>query len=258
MFTIATYNVNSVRKRLPIVLAWLSTHQPDVLCLQETKVQDSEFPVGAFAGTSYHLAFRGMKGYHGVALLSRHPPEQVSFGLDDGAEADAFRLIRSKVQGITIVNTYVPQGMAITSPKYAYKLEWFKRLRAYLERHASPREPLIWIGDMNVAPESIDVHHPEDHANHVCFHRDARAAYQAVVSWGLEDVFRRLHPKKCQYTFWDFRAPSAFQRNLGWRIDHILATPTLAAKCAAAEVDVEPRRHPEPSDHTLLWASFHF
>jgi len=253
---IATFNVNSLRKRLPIVLEWLERHEPDVLCLQETKVQDQDFPALALASSGYHLTFRGMKSYNGVAVLTRTPPDAVFSGFDDGKDPDEARLLRVVVQGIPIINTYIPQGFEIDSPKYQYKLEWFKRLRQYFEKHLSPKKPAIWCGDMNVAPTPIDVHSPEKHLKHVCFHEDAKRAYQETVFWGFIDVFRKLYPDRQQYTFWDYRAPSSLESNKGWRIDHILATAPLAEQCTNVEVDIEPRRAKEASDHTFLWAEF--
>jgi exodeoxyribonuclease-3 len=253
---IATFNVNSLRKRLPIVLDWLAANKPDVLCLQETKVQDEDFPALALASTGYHLAYRGMKGYNGVATLSRTAPEEVQYGFDDGGEPDAARLLRVVIAGIPIVNTYVPQGYEIDSPKYAYKLAWFGRLRAYFDRHLSSTKPAVWCGDLNVAPRPMDVHSPEKHLKHVCYHEDARKAYAETVAWGFEDVFIKLHPTRRQYTFWDYRQPSSLEADKGWRIDHILATPPLADRCVKVDVDVEPRRAAEPSDHTFLWADF--
>jgi exodeoxyribonuclease-3 len=253
---IATFNVNSLRKRLPIVLAWLEQAQPDVLCLQETKVQDSEFPLMALVPSGYHITFRGMKSYNGVAILSRKKPERVFYGLDDGGDPDEARLLRVVIEGLPIINTYVPQGFEIDSPKYQYKLQWFDRLKKYFERHLSPKEPAIWCGDMNVAPRPIDVHSPEKHLQHVCYHEDARKAYYNTVAWGFVDVFCKLYPDRQQYTFWDYRAPGSLAANKGWRIDHILATPPLAEQCTKADVDLAPRRAEEPSDHTFLWAEF--
>ena len=253
---IATFNVNSLRKRISTVTRWLKSHAPDVLCLQETKVQDSEFPLEAMESTGYVITFRGMKGYNGVAVLTKTKPEFISNGLDKGPNADGPRLLHIVVQGVMIVNTYVPQGFQIDHPKYQYKLEWFKRLRRYFSRHFSPNQPIIWCGDMNVAPLPMDVHHPEKHLTHVCYHQDARDAYHRTMSWGFEDVFRRLYPDRQQYTFWDYRQPDALKANRGWRIDHILATKSLAKKCTAVEVDVNPRKAETPSDHTVLWAKF--
>ena len=253
---VATYNVNSIRRRLEVLAPWLKRHQPDVLCLQETKVQDKEFPLEVLEQTGYYINFRGMKAYNGVAILSRTYPEHVSFGLGKGLEADEPRFMHAVINGISIVNTYIPQGFQIDSPKYQYKLKWFRRLRAYFSRHFSPQQSILWCGDMNVAPEPIDVHHPEKHLNHVCFHADAKQAYQKTLSWGFEDVFRRLYPTRQQYTFWDYRRPDAVEANRGWRIDHILATSPLAQKCIKVEVDMKPRKSLTPSDHTVLWAEF--
>lgn len=254
---IATFNVNSIRKRLCIVLDWLAQHKPDVLCLQETKVQDSDFPIDAFARSGYHVTYRGMKSYNGVAVLSRTTPELVSSGLGPSSNGeDHARLLRVVVRGLPIINTYIPQGFSIDSPKYAYKLDWYQRLHTYFKRHFSFNKPVVWCGDMNVAPEPIDVHSPEKHLKHVCFHEDARRAYKKTVSWGFVDVYRIRYPRKQQYTFWDYRQPSALENNRGWRIDHILATPVLAQQCKKVGVDVNPRRAENPSDHTVLWAEF--
>lgn len=256
-FKIATYNVNSIRRRLPIVQNWLGRRKPDVLCLQETKVQDAEFPVEVFRETGYSLVFRGMKAYNGVAVLSRTKPDVVSAGFGDGKETDdPFRMMHVVIKGLSIINTYVPQGRSIDSSNYQYKLEWFHRLREYFARHLSPDEPAIWCGDMNVAPEPVDVFSPEKHITHVCFHQDVRQAYKETVAWGFVDVFRRIHPRQQQFTFWDYRRPSALEANRGWRIDHILATPSLAVRCRTVGVDLQPRKAESPSDHTVLWAKF--
>lgn len=252
---VATYNVNSVRRRLPIVLDWMTRHQPDVMCLQETKIQDHEFPVNAFRDAGYHASFRGMKAYNGVATLTRSAPEKVVHGLHEGEDNEDFRIIQTVVGGIPIVNTYVPQGYSITSEKYAAKLAWFKRLRAYFEKALDAGKPAIWLGDLNVAPEPIDVYHPEKRGNDPDFHIDARNAYKETVSWGFVDVFRKLHPDAVEYTYWDFFR-NAFQRNFGWRIDHILATETLAQRCKTAAIDVEARKVAQASDHTIVWAEF--
>jgi exodeoxyribonuclease-3 len=253
---VATFNVNSLRKRMPIVLDWLAQHKPDVLCLQETKVQDSEFPLLALAESGYHITYRGMKSYNGVAILSREKPESIAYGFDDGGETEDARLLRVVIKGVPIVNTYVPQGFEIDSPKYQYKLGWYDRLRKYFEKHLSPNKPAIWCGDMNVAPRPMDVHSPEKHLKHVCYHEEVRRAYEYTLAWGFQDVFVKLYPHRQQYTFWDYRAPSSLEANKGWRIDHILATASLAEHCLRVEVDVEPRRAKDSSDHTFLWAEF--
>lgn len=254
---IATYNVNSIRIRAGVVRNWLDAHSPDVLSVQETKCRDENFPLSEFDGSGYHVVYRGMKSYNGVAVFTRTEPEAVTFGLDDGEEKlDEARLARVVINGVTIVNTYIPNGTKLDSPNYVYKLEWFWRLRRYFERHLSTGQNAVWCGDMNVAPEPIDVHSPEKHLKHVCFHEDVRRAYKETVSWGFVDVFRHLYPDRLQYTFWDYLRPSSVEKNKGWRIDHILATPPLAGRCTESGVDIEPRRAPRPSDHTFVWAEF--
>jgi exodeoxyribonuclease-3 len=159
------------------------------------------------------------------------------------------------VGGIPIINTYVPQGYSITSEKYALKLAWFRRLRTYLNSTFDPTAPLIWVGDLNVAPEAIDVYHPDKRVNDVDFHIDARNAYKEAVAWGFVDVFRKLHPDIVQYTYWDYFR-NAFERNFGWRIDHILTTAVLAEGCHTAAVDMAARSIKGASDHTIVWAEF--
>lgn len=256
-FKVATFNANSIRSRMPLVLGWLREHRPDVVCFQETKVQDPEFPVEPFAEAGYHVVFRGQKGYAGVAIASKEEPMDVAFGLDDGKEPDEARLARATVRGIPIVNTYVPQGRSPDSPHFRYKLEWLARLRDYFARHFSPEEPLLWVGDFNVAPEEIDVHDPQRLRLHVDFHPEARAALERVREWGFVDLFRLHHPgEPGQYTFWDYRVRDAVERGLGWRVDHIWATQPLAEKCVDAWIDVGARLAERPSDHTFLVAEF--
>jgi exodeoxyribonuclease III len=252
---VATFNVNSIRRRLPAVLDWLSRNKPDVMCLQETKVEDALFPRKDIEAAGYHVVYRGMKTFNGVATITKKMPDNVSYGFTDGKEVDDFRLILIHLDGIPILNTYVPQGTDVEGPKFEYKLTWFKRLRSYFQRHFDPGEPVMWMGDLNVAPEPIDVYAPERLEIDPDYHPAARKAYKETVSWGFEDVYRRLYPDTVQYTYWDFFR-NHFQRNRGWRIDHIMATPPLAACVKKVEVDLGPRRAPNPSDHTILWAEF--
>ena len=253
---IATFNANSIRSRLDAILAWLKAQCPDVLCVQETKVQDHEFPADPIRAAGYEVIFKGEKSYNGVAILSRKPAESVLHGLDDGKPADESRLIAASFGRVHVVNTYVPQGRELDNPMYAYKLEWFRRLRAFFDRHYSKRDLLVWAGDLNVAPEAIDVFGAERQAQHVCFHEDVRRAFADTVGWGFEDVFRRHHPEPGQFTFFDYRTPDAVGRGMGWRVDHILATPALAAKSKDCYIDLAPRRAPKASDHTFLVAEF--
>ncbi len=253
---IATFNANSLRARMEAVTAWLARHQPDILCIQETKVQDAEFPLAAIQAAGYQAAFRGEKSYNGVAILSRDEPDEVRFGFDDGGPADETRLVWARFGALNIVNTYVPQGRELDHPMFAYKLEWFGRLRAYFERHFTPRRQVLWLGDMNVAPEPIDIHNPEKQAMDVCFHESIRRAYWETVGWGFADVYRRFHPEAGRYTFFDYRVVNSLQRNMGWRVDHLLATDPLLKTATDAWIDLEPRGGARPSDHTPLVGEF--
>jgi exodeoxyribonuclease III len=252
---IATFNVNSIRRRLPIVLDWIGRHRPDVLCLQETKVDDGGFPLLDLTAAGYHVTFRGRKAYNGVATLSLLPPESVLHGLCEGPDPEDDRILTTVIAGIPIVNTYVPQGHKVGTEKYVFKLEWFGRLRAFFNERLDPAKPAIWLGDLNVAPEPIDVYHPDRRVNDPDFHIDARDAYKQTRAWGFVDTFRALHPDRVQYTYWDYFR-NAFDHNWGWRIDHILATAPLAARCVQTDVDLEPRKAEGASDHTIVWADF--
>jgi len=252
---IATFNVNSLRARLPIVLQWLAKHHPDVLCLQETKVQDEDFPTNELDETSYKYVFKGQKSYNGVATLSKSPITNVEFGFCDEPK-DEPRLIKVEINGIVIINTYVPQGVSPDSEKFQYKLEWFDRLYDFFNRHFTSSDPIIWVGDFNIAPQPIDVYDPDALWGHVCFHPEVHKALEKVMQWGFVDVFRLHCSEAGQYTFWDYRLANSFKRNLGWRLDHIMATKPLAKKSTACYIDKEPRTKDKPSDHTPIIAEF--
>ncbi len=258
MFTIATYNTNSVRARLPIIESYIKALHPDCLCLQETKVVDEDFPRDTFEKMGYHTVFKGQKSYNGVAVISLHPIEDVTFGFNDDEDRpeDRTRLIQCRVKDISIINTYVPQGRDITHEQYQIKLRWFRRLKKLFDTKYSKDSDLIWCGDLNVAPTEIDVYAPEKKTKHVCFHQDVRQAYHDVLNWGLIDIFRKFHPDPGHYSFFDYRIKDAVKRGLGWRIDHILATRNLADRAVSANIDVEYRLVSRPSDHTFLRASF--
>jgi exodeoxyribonuclease-3 len=251
-FTIATWNVNSIRARMHLLLPWLETVSPDVVCLQETKVQDTDFPVEAIESAGYHAAYRGQKSYNGVAILSKTPIEGVRCGFEDDGPADEARLIVGVVNGLTIVNTYVPQGRDPDHEMYAYKLEWFERLRAFFESHFSPDEPLLWAGDLNVAPQSIDVHDPKRLMGHVCFNPQVTEALEEVKAWGFIDLFRKHVPDPGQYTYYDYRTKNGIAEGKGWRVDHTHATRPVAEHSLRAWIDLDSRRAEKPSDHTQL------
>lgn len=253
---IATFNANSIRSRLEIILQWLKDNKPDILCVQETKVEDKDFPALAFTEAGYNVVYRGQKSYNGVATISLVKPSEVLFGIDDGKQADETRVLYVKIGSVHVVNTYVPQGREIDNPMYQYKLEWLERLRKYFDRHFTPRSQVVWLGDMNVAPLAMDIHNAEEQADHVCYHVDVRKAFADTIGWGFVDVFRKHHPEAGQYSFFDYRTINAVKRNMGWRVDHILATAPLAKKSEDCWIDLKPRLAEKPSDHTFLVADF--
>lgn len=253
---IATFNANSIRSRLPILLQWLEDHQPDVLGIQETKAQDVDFPREAIEAAGYHVVFKGEKSYNGVALISKSKATDVRFGFDDGGPADETRLIRAMVDGVAVVNTYVPQGRAIDHVMYKYKLGWYARLHRLFEAEYAADQPLAWIGDINIAVEPIDVNRPETRKDDPCYHIGAHNAFLDVCAFGFEDVFRKHHPGEELYSFFDYRDKKAIEKNLGWRIDYVLATEPLASKSVSCDIDLEPRKKEKPSDHTFVIAEF--
>ncbi len=253
---IATFNANSIRARMPVIQRWLAASRPDVLCVQETKVVDEDFPAAEIGSLGYRAVYRGEKSYNGVAVLSRHEIEGVSCGFDGNGSDEGTRLIAVRVMGVDIVNTYVPQGTSPDSDRFQYKLQWFGRLLDYFSRRFMPGGRLVWLGDFNVAPEPIDVHDPKRLLGHVGYHPDEHRALAAVKSWGFVDIFRKHHPEAGHYTFWDYRVRDSVARGLGWRVDHIWATGAMAALSVDASIDREPRTWEKPSDHTPLVAEF--
>jgi exodeoxyribonuclease III len=253
---IATYNVNSIRSRLHIVVPWLQKNNPDYLCLQETKVDDAGFPAAEIEAAGYNVVYKGIKQYNGVAIAARKKPQKIAYGFDDDP-ADLDRMITATFDDLTIINTYVPQGHDKDSSQYQYKLAWFGRLKKYLQKHYKPMSPIIWCGDLNVAPESIDVHNPKKLLGHVCFNPEVWQAFAEVKSWGFVDIFRKHHPQEAgQYTFFDYRVRDSVDRRLGWRVDHILATQSLADRSGACVIDLPTRLMEKPSDHVILYAEF--
>jgi exodeoxyribonuclease-3 len=203
----------------------------------------------------FHCSTRGRKSQSRFESVTLTLKERILQGLHEGPENEHVRILQTVVEGIPIINSYVPQGYSINSGKYAFKLAWFERIRRYFETQLDPEKPAIWLGDLNVTPEPIDVYHPDRRINDVDFHIDARTAYKEAVGSGFVDVFRRLHPDRVQYTYWDyFRNP--LERNFGWCIDHILATATLADRCRIADGDMAPRMAVGASEHTVVWAEF--
>ncbi len=254
-FKIATFNANSIRTRIEIVREWLKKEQPDLLCLQETKVQDKDFPAIPFEGMGYHVIFKGQKSYNGVAIISRHPLNEIRSHLYESDDEEA-RFMSVRVIDIPLITAYVPQGFAPGTEKFYYKLRWLKDLLAHIRKTYAPNRPLLVTGDFNVALEPIDVYDPEGLRGEVGFHEDEQAVLKEYLDWGLVDLFRKHNPNAGHYTFWDYRIPNAFKRKTGWRIDYILATKSLAKKSTKVWIDTEPRTLEKPSDHTFLVAEF--
>lgn len=251
---IATWNVNSLRVRLPQVLEWLQLMQPDVLCLQETKVIDEDFPLAACREAGYSAVFAGQKTYNGVATLSRAPMTAVASTFPDYAD-DQKRLLAVTIGELRVFNVYVPNGQEVGSDKYAYKLTWLQALQRLIAAELTNGRPLVLLGDFNIAPEARDVHDPQAWEGRVLFSEPERAAFRALIGAGLVDVFRNFEqPEKC-FSWWDYRA-GAFRRNHGLRIDHILASAALSARCRVCTIDIEPRRNEQPSDHAPVLAEF--
>lgn len=242
---LGTWNVNSLRVRLPHLIDWLRDAQPDVACLQETKTEDANFPVAELRAAGYESVFWGQKTYNGVAIVSRTPITDVAHGVPDFAD-DLKRCIQATVNGVRIVCLYAPNGEAPGTEKYAYKLRWYEALTRWLG--GSKTTNLAVLGDLNIAPEPRDVHDPKRWEGKIHFSEPERAAFRAVVGVGLKDAFRLFEQPEKQFTWWDYRL-KAFERGWGLRIDHILLSPDLAKRCTACAIDLAPRKRERPSDH---------
>ncbi len=252
---IATFNVNSIRSRIDILNAWLAKHKPQILCVQETKVQNTDFPLEAFKDSGYHILYHGQKKYNGVAIFSDIPTQDVQIGLPQDPAKEA-RFIKISYKNVVVVNTYIPQGQSLQSEKFQYKLKWFSWLKDYFDKTYTPDQPIVWVGDLNVALEDKDVYDPKNLWGDVCFCQEIQDALREVMKWGFVDLFRQFHPQPEQYTFWDYRVPNGFKRNLGWRLDYIMATPIMAQHCIDCRIDKAPRELEKPSDHTPVVAEF--
>ena len=252
---VASWNVNSIRAREERLLRWLEARKPDVVCLQELKVEDAAFPFEKLEAAGYHAAVWGQRTYNGVAILARAEPISVKKGIDDGRGDLQARLIAAQVGPLRVVSAYVPNGGEVGTDKWVYKLEWMKRLRAWLDASCDPKEPLLLCGDFNVAPEARDVCDPRAWAGSVLFHEQARAALQHIVAFGFQDTLR-LHTQEAGlYSWWDYRR-LGFPKNQGLRIDLILATGAAARACTAASIDRNERKGQQPSDHAPVLAEF--
>jgi exodeoxyribonuclease-3 len=254
---VATWNVNSLKVRLSHLTDWLALHPNDVVCLQETKLVDENFPVGALQAAGYESVFAGQRTYNGVAILvkqgSRPAPIDVQVNLPNFEDAQK-RLLALTLDGVRFICAYVPNGQAVGSEKYEYKLSWLAALREWLKDEMSRHERLLIAGDFNIAPEPRDVHDPATWEGQVLFSEPERAAFRTLLDLGLADAFRLFEQPDRSYTWWDYRN-LAFRRKMGLRIDHILLSAALANSCSACSIDIEPRRREQPSDHAPVLAT---
>jgi exodeoxyribonuclease-3 len=254
---LATWNVNSLKVRLPHLLDWLAATGTDVVCLQETKLEDSRFPLAEIEAVGYRVAFSGQKTYNGVAILSRTPLAEVQAGIpgfDDEQKRVLAATLGEGEAAIRVVCVYIPNGQSLDSDKYVYKLRWLDALIAWLRDEIARHPRLALLGDYNIAPEDRDVHDPAAWAGQVLVSDAERARFQALIELGLKDAFRLFDQPDKSFSWWDYRM-MGFRRNLGLRIDHILLTPALAARCRSAEIDKAPRRLERPSDHAPVLAT---
>jgi exodeoxyribonuclease III len=250
---IASWNINSLRKRQDRLFAWLESTQPDVVCLQETKCTDEQFPVLALQSAGYHSAYHGEKSYNGVAILSKQKPQDVRASLCDEVVDPQARVIAVKIDNLRVYSIYAPNGQAVESPAYEYKLNWYTRLRDCVVQEKIAG--VIVCGDFNVAPEDVDVHDPVLWRGAIMCSDSERAAFRELCDVGLIDTLRLHRRESGLFSWWDYRMLS-FPKNRGLRIDAILASKALAGKCTAAGIDREMRKGKEASDHAPVWAEF--
>ena len=244
---VATWNVNSLRVRLPHLLDWLAANSPDAMCLQETKCEDGKFPAGELRAAGYCSLHNGQRAYNGVAILTRSEGAEVCRGIPQFAD-DQSRVLAADYGGVRLVSVYVPNGQSVGSDKYDYKLRWLDALARWLAGDLARHPRIAVLGDFNVAPEDRDVHDPQAWAGQVLFSLPERAALKRIVDLGFADAFRLFEQPEGSFTWWDYRM-NAFRRKMGLRIDHVLLSPELAATCRSCTIDPAPRRLERPSDH---------
>lgn len=253
MLKLASWNINSLKVRLDQVLQWLESSQVDILALQETKITDDQFPKEVFTEKGYYAVFNGQKTYNGVALISKHPIEEVACEVP-GFQDPQKRTLAATIAGIRVINLYVPNGGTVGSDKYVYKLNWLNQITAFVAQQLAQYPLLAVVGDFNVAPTDIDVHDPSRWQGQVLVSPLEREAFLQLLNLGLIDSFRHFNQDLQAFSWWDYRAV-AFRRNMGLRIDHILLSHELNKRCIASQIDKEPRRAERPSDHTPVWVS---
>ncbi len=249
---IASYNVNGINGRLPVLLRWLKESEPDVVCIQELKAPQEKFPETAIQDAGYNCLWHGQKSWNGVAILSRSKMEEVSRVLPGDPEDSHSRYLEATIDGILIACLYLPNGNPAPGPKFEYKLKWFKRLTAHAAKLLDAGNPVMLAGDFNVMPTELDVYKPERWVKDALFLPETRAAFKALVDQGWTDAIRKLYPGEVIYTFWDYFR-NAYGRNAGLRIDHFLLSPLLASRLAKGGVDVHVRGWEKSSDHAPVW-----
>jgi exodeoxyribonuclease-3 len=254
-FTLLTWNINGIRARLDSVLTYLAEREPDIACLQETKCEDKLFPKAGFLELGYQVHHHGSKGYAGVVTLTKRKPDEVVRGFREGEVDSHCRIVNVLVGGVRVYNLYVPNGTALGTDAFAYKLAWLARLRAELLAHAQPGDDVLLCGDFNIAPDARDVVDPAALVGRTHFSPEEHAALAALLEVGLRDCFRKFNDQPGQFTWFDYRA-GAFRKNEGMRIDHVYASPTLFARCAEVVHDPTPRTWDGPSDHIPVLAKF--
>ena len=250
---LASWNVNSLKIRLEQVLQWLESSHTDILALQETKLIDENFPAQIFQERGFHVVFAGQKTYNGVAIISRHPICDVVTDIPDLLDPQR-RILAATVAGLRLINLYVPNGAAVGTDKYEYKLMWLAKVTVFIEQQLNQYPQVAVVGDFNIAPEDRDVHDPEEWIGCVLVSPEERQAFSKLVALGLNDSFRKFSQDEKLFSWWDYRA-AAFRRNRGMRIDHILLNNVLNNQCLESRIDVEPRRAERPSDHTPVWVT---
>lgn len=253
-FKIATWNVNSLRVRLPHVLAWLSEHQPTVLALQETKLPDNDFPREEIEAAGYVVTYSGQRTYNGVAIISKNELTDIVTDIPNLVDPQR-RILAATIGDVRVLNLYIPNGESVTSDKYQYKLNWLKQVDAYAQQESQKHRKMIVLGDFNIAPDDMDVHDPRAWKDSVLCSQPERVAFQRLLKHGFHDCFREVHPDAQFYSWWDYRL-NAFKRNLGLRIDHILASAELMGSCSSCYIDQQPRALERPSDHAPVVAEF--
>lgn len=251
---IATWNVNSLRVRLPHVLDWLEQHAPDILCLQETKLPDADFPQERIRECGYEVVYSGQKTYNGVATLSKAPASDMIKDLP-GQDDPQRRVLIGTIDNVRVMNVYVPNGQAVGTEKYQYKLGWLAALHRCVKTELANHRNVVLLGDFNIAPEDADVHDPELWRGKILFSDPEREAFRGLLDTGLTDSFRKFEQQPKSFSWWDYRAV-AFRRNRGLRIDHILCSSALNDRCRGCWIDKEPRKLERPSDHAPVAAEF--